>query len=81
METSQVEAAVRLAAAGMGPALVPENIVPTELRGNAFRVDPPIGRYVTLYARSHWGPLGSAFLEIAREAKWDEPPRGAMTIA
>jgi DNA-binding transcriptional LysR family regulator len=78
--TSQVETAARLAAAGAGPTLVPENVIPDGLEGAFLRVDPPLGREVTVYARDQWGPLGGAFVELMRERRWPKPPRGALVV-
>jgi DNA-binding transcriptional LysR family regulator len=78
--TSQVETAARLAAAGVGPTLVPENVIPDGLDGALLRVDPPIGRELTVYAREQWGPLGGAFVELMAETRWAKPPRGALVV-
>jgi DNA-binding transcriptional LysR family regulator len=78
--TSQVETAARLAAAGVGPTLVPENVIPDGLDAALLRVDPPIGRELTVYAREQWGPLGGAFVELMGETRWAKPPRGALVV-
>lgn len=78
--TSQVETAARLAAAGAGPTLVPENVIPDGLEGAFLRVDPPLGREVTVYAREQWSPLGGAFVELMRERRWPKPPSGALVV-
>ncbi len=78
--TSQVETAARLAAAGVGPTLVPENVIPDGLEGALLRVDPPLGRELTVYAREQWGPLGGAFVEVMGERRWPKPPRGALVV-
>jgi DNA-binding transcriptional LysR family regulator len=78
--TSQVETAARLAAAGVGPTLVPENVIPDGLDAALVRVDPPLGREVTVYARERWGPLGGAFVELMAETRWAKPPRGALVV-
>jgi DNA-binding transcriptional LysR family regulator len=78
--TSQVETAARLAAAGAGPTLVPENVIPDGLDGAFLRVDPPLGREVTVYARDQWGQLGGAFVELMGERRWPKPPRGALVV-
>jgi DNA-binding transcriptional LysR family regulator len=75
-----VETAARLAAAGVGPTLVPENVIPDGLEGALVPVDPPLGRELTVYARLEWGPLGSAFVELIREMPWPKPPAGALVI-
>ena len=79
--TSQVEAAARLAAAGVGPALVPENTIPDGLTGSVLRVDPPLGRELTAFARAAWTPLAQAFVDLMRSAAWPEPPLDATLIA
>jgi DNA-binding transcriptional LysR family regulator len=78
--TSQVETAARLAAAGVGPTLVPENVIPDGLHGALVRVDPPLGRELTVYAREQWGPLGGAFVELMAQKRWAKPPRGALVV-
>ena len=78
--TSQVETAARLAAAGAGPTLVPENVIPDGLEGAFLRVDPPLGREVTVFARERWSPLGGAFVDLMRERRWPKPPRGALVV-
>src|SRR5829696_4739972 len=78
--TSQVETAARLAAAGVGPTLVPENVIPDGLQGALLRVDPPLGRELTVYARERWGPAGGAFVELMAETHWAKPPRGALVV-
>jgi DNA-binding transcriptional LysR family regulator len=78
--TSQVETAARLAAAGAGPTLVPENVIPDGLDGGFLHVDPPLGREVTVYTREQWSPLGGAFVSLMSERRWPKPPRGALVV-
>jgi DNA-binding transcriptional LysR family regulator len=78
--TSQVETAARLAAAGVGPTLVPENVIPDGLDGALLPVDPPLGRELTVYAREQWSPLGGAFVALMGERRWPKPPRGALVV-
>jgi DNA-binding transcriptional LysR family regulator len=78
--TSQVETAARLAAAGAGPTLVPENVIPDGLDGAFLHVDPPLGREVTVYTRDQWSPLGGAFVSLMSERRWPKPPRGALVV-
>jgi DNA-binding transcriptional LysR family regulator len=80
VETSQVETAARLAAAGIGPAMVPENIVPEGLDAAIVRLDPPVGRELTVYARAEWAPLDAAFVELITEVGWRPIPAGAFVI-
>jgi DNA-binding transcriptional LysR family regulator len=79
--TSQVEAAARLAAAGVGPALVPENAIPQGLTGKVLGVEPPLGRELTVYARAEWTPMASAFVDVMRAVAWSDPPVEATLIA
>jgi DNA-binding transcriptional LysR family regulator len=66
VRTTQVEAAVRLAAAGVGPAMVPDNCVPEGVDAAVVHVDPPILRELAAYTRTDWTPLSSAFLDALR---------------
>ena len=78
---SQVEAAARLASAGVGPALVPENAIPDGLSGSILPVDPPLGRELAMYTRAAWTPAAGAFAEVVRSVRWVEPPADATLIA
>jgi DNA-binding transcriptional LysR family regulator len=69
VRTTQVEAAVRLAAAGVGPAMVPDNCVPDNVDAAIVHVDPPILRELAAYTRSSWTPLATAFLDALRHAQ------------
>jgi DNA-binding transcriptional LysR family regulator len=79
--TEQVEAAARLAAAGVGVALVPENIVPSELAGNVRRLARPVVRELTAYTRTEWSPPARALLDALRAGRWSRRPRNAEVIA
>jgi DNA-binding transcriptional LysR family regulator len=72
VRTAQIAAVPVLAAAGLGPALVPVNIVPGPLRRAARRVDPPIARQLCGYARAEWSPLARAFLDLLARDPWPE---------
>ncbi|MEV6285151.1 LysR substrate-binding domain-containing protein [Kribbella sp. NPDC051770] len=63
VRTEQTAAAPALAAAGLGPALVPANILPTSYDGHVLRPTPPICRTLTAYTRGT-DPLTTAFLEV-----------------
>jgi DNA-binding transcriptional LysR family regulator len=79
VRTSQAEGAARLASAGVGPALVPDNIVLPGIEGSVLRLDPPLVRDVAVYARTEWSITASAFVDVLRLE--DRPrPRGAVTI-
>jgi DNA-binding transcriptional LysR family regulator len=80
VETEQVEAAVRLAAAGVGVTLVPTSIVPVDLRSCARRLTRPVVRRLVAYTRTTWTPGAAAFLEVLEAQPWDGRPRGAEVI-
>src|SRR5216683_2634849 len=52
VRTSQAEGAARLASAGLGPALVPDNIVLPGIEGSVLRLQPRLIRDVAAYART-----------------------------
>src|SRR6478672_7877301 len=79
VRTSQAEGAARLASAGIGPALVPDNIVLPGIDGHVLHLDPPLIRDVAVYARTQLSPSGAAFVETLRSEKRPRP-RGAVTI-
>jgi len=64
VHTEQTAAAPALAAAGLGPALVPANILPTGFEGHVLRPDPPVCRTLTAYTRGEPDPLAAAFIEV-----------------
>lgn len=57
VRTSQVAAAPRFAAAGIGPALVPEHIVPEALQRLVRPASPRPARAVCAFVRGEWTPL------------------------
>lgn len=83
METSQTEAAARLAAAGIGVALVPVANVLPELAAFSRRLSPPVIWEIVAYGRSSWSKPALEFLKIAAEEnhivpsaeafRWDAP--------
>jgi DNA-binding transcriptional LysR family regulator len=79
VRTSQAEGAVRLAAAGLGPALVPDNVVLPGVGGSVLRLKPRLLREIAVYARSEWSLTAEAFVDILREGERGRP-RGAATI-
>jgi DNA-binding transcriptional LysR family regulator len=80
VRTTQVEAAARLVAAGVGPALVPENVVSAALPAHMARLDPPFVRELSVFTRTEWSPLSTAFLEALRGVGWRRRPRGQAII-
>jgi DNA-binding transcriptional LysR family regulator len=70
VRTGQTATAPILAAAGLGPALVPANVLPPSFEGRVLRPSTPVHRVLTAYRRSAPEPLTSGFVEIlARRAK------------
>jgi DNA-binding transcriptional LysR family regulator len=79
--TADVEAAARLAAAGVGPALVPAKAVAWEYRRNVRRLDTPVVWEITAYgAGSDWSRQQAKLLEVVRDAgNWQRRrPRGSV---
>ena len=80
VRTAQVEAAARLAAAGVGVAIVPANIVPSELREHVRVTDPPIFRKLAAYTRAEFSPQAGALIAALRESTWVDPPPDAFIL-
>jgi DNA-binding transcriptional LysR family regulator len=80
VRTAQIAGAPALAAAGLGPALVPENIVSAPLRRSVRRLDPPRARELCAYTRSEWSPLARAFLDLVAEQPWPGRERDAAPV-
>lgn len=81
VRTGQVGAAPELAAAGLGPTLVPNNVVPAALRPLTRPLRPRLAGRVAAYTRDHWSPTARAFLELLHEHPWERRPRGAIALA
>jgi DNA-binding transcriptional LysR family regulator len=76
VRSAQIAGVAALAAAGLGPALLPANIVSPALRSSVRSLDPPRARELCAFTRSDWSPLATAFLELVEEEPW--PERGRM---
>jgi DNA-binding transcriptional LysR family regulator len=79
VRTSQAEGAARLASAGLGPALVPDNIVLPGIEGSVLQLKPRLIRDVAAYARTEWSPTTAAFIEMLGSENRPRP-RGAVAI-
>jgi DNA-binding transcriptional LysR family regulator len=79
VRTSQAEGAARLAAAGLGPALVPRNIVLPGIDGAVLQLRPRLIRDVAVYARTEWSSTAAAFVEVLQREQRPHP-RGAVAI-
>jgi DNA-binding transcriptional LysR family regulator len=79
VRTSQAEGAARLASAGLGPALVPDNIVLPGIEGSVLRLKPRLIRDIAAYARAEWSPTAAAFITMLGSESRPRP-RGAVAI-
>jgi DNA-binding transcriptional LysR family regulator len=79
VRTSQAEGAARLASAGLGPALVPDNIVLPGIEGSVLRLRPRLIRDVAAYARTEWSPTAAAFIKVLGSERRPHPS-GAVAI-
>lgn len=80
VRTAQISGAPALAAAGLGPAVVPLNIVPGPQRRWARRLDPPRARELCAFTRDDWPPLARAFLDLIAERPWPGRPPDAIPV-
>jgi DNA-binding transcriptional LysR family regulator len=78
VQISQAEGAVRLAAAGLGLALVPDNIVLPAADCAVLRLTPRLIRNIAVYARTDWSPTAAAFVDVLRS---DAPQRPSEAVA
>jgi DNA-binding transcriptional LysR family regulator len=80
IRTSQLGPAPVLAAAGLGPALVPDMIVPEALLSLVRPLKPRRARRIVAYAREST-PAARAFIAVLQEQDWKPRPRGAIELA
>src|SRR5215218_2330808 len=80
VRTAQIAAAPVLAAAGLGPALVPVNVVAGPLRRSVRRLDPPGARELCAFTRTDWSPLARAFLDVIAEEPWPQREPGTAVL-
>ena len=81
VHSSQVEAIARFAACGLGPAMLPRNVIPPDLQALTRRLRRPLSRELAAYTRSDWSPLAAAFLRTLRDAPWPSRPPNAYVAA
>jgi DNA-binding transcriptional LysR family regulator len=74
VRTEQGPAAINLALAGLGLALVPGNNVPAGFEGTVLRPDPPIRRPLAVYTRVRPDPITAAFVEAIADRTLVTPP-------
>jgi DNA-binding transcriptional LysR family regulator len=77
VQSSQVEAIARFAACGLGPAMLPSNVIPPDLQPLTRRLRRPLARELAAYTRSNWSPLAAAFVEALSETPWPRRPPNA----
>jgi DNA-binding transcriptional LysR family regulator len=77
----QIAAVAALAGAGLGPALVPANILSGPMRAAARSLDPPRARELCAFTRSAWSPLARAFLDVMAEQPWPGLSPGAVGVS
>ena len=75
----KAEGAVRLAAVGVGIALVPDNIVVPGFACGVLQFSPRLIRDVAAYARNDWSPTAEAFVDVLRSGARRRPD-GAVSI-
>jgi DNA-binding transcriptional LysR family regulator len=80
VRTAQIAAAPSLAGAGLGPALVPLNVVAGPLRRSVRRLDPPRARELAAFTRAEWSPLARAFVDLIAEEPWPQREPGTAVV-
>ena len=78
VRTHHTATAVQLAAAGLGPALVPENVIEPGFTGALLRPDPPVGRDLVAFSRVDPSPLVRAFIEVLAQHAVIDPRRPSI---
>jgi DNA-binding transcriptional LysR family regulator len=67
VQTHHTVTAVELAAAGMGPALVPRNVIGAEFAANVRRAETPVRRRLVAFTRDDTSPPVGAFVATLAE--------------
>jgi DNA-binding transcriptional LysR family regulator len=78
VHTHHSATAAQLAAAGLGPALVPENVLEPGFTGALLRPDPPVRRELVAFARADPSPLVTAFTDVLEEHAVIDPRRPSI---
>lgn len=78
VRTHHTATAVQLAAAGLGPALVPENVVEPGFAGALLRPDPPVRRELVAFSPARPSPLVTAFTDVLAEHAVIDPRRPSI---
>jgi DNA-binding transcriptional LysR family regulator len=80
VRTSQVVAAPLFAAAGLGPVLVPDHIVPDGAKELVRPAKPRLVRPVVAFTRRDWSPITRAFLDALHDYSWRRKPPRATNL-
>lgn len=67
VHTHHASTAIQLAAAGLGPALVPRNMIEADFHGVQIEPDPPVHRELVAFTATAGVPHISAFIDILAE--------------
>ena len=78
VHTHHTATAVQLAAAGLGPALVPANVVEPGFAGALLNPDPPVRRELVAFTRDSPGPLVTAFTDVLAEHAVIDPSKPSI---
>jgi DNA-binding transcriptional LysR family regulator len=78
--TSQIDAAARMAAAGLGPALVPATCIVDEELRTSRKLRRPVVRRLAAYARGELSGLAKAFLDVIGTEPSGPPPPRALVV-
>lgn len=77
VHSSQVEALARLAASGMGPTMLPTNVIAPHLQHLTKRLCRPVARELTAYSRNEFSPVARSLLENFGAAQTLPRPQNA----
>jgi DNA-binding transcriptional LysR family regulator len=78
VRTHHTATAAQLAAAGLGPTLIPENVVEPGFTGVLLRADPPVRRELVAFSRAEPSPLVAAFTDVLAEHAVIDPRRPSI---
>lgn len=67
VHTHHTSTAVRLAAAGLGPALVPRNMIEADFNGVQLESEPPVHRELVAFTTTAAVPHVAAFIDVLAE--------------
>jgi DNA-binding transcriptional LysR family regulator len=74
VRTEQATSAANFAAAGLGPTLIPANVIPPHFDGLVLRPDPPVQRRLCAYTRTLPDALATAFVDMIADDALVTPP-------